>query len=322
VNDLGEWLQTNLELILGPNVETKLLNTALIILGLWLLRLLALLLIDHRTDDVRLRYRWRKTLGYLTALIGVFAVGRLWLKGFQSLATFLGLASAGLAIALRDPLINLVGWAFILWRRPFEVGDRIQIGGHAGDVIDVRIFQFTLLEIRGWVAADQSTGRIVHVPNSQVFSETLTNYHKGLGYIWNEIPVLVTFESDWQKAKAILQEIARRHAAHLTQAAQESIRQAAKRFMIAYPTLTPTVYTRVEASGVLLTIRHLCEPRRRRTAEQTLWEEILRAFAQHPDINFAYPTRRFVTGRPAGAQPPVVPPERPEGPVVEPGGAP
>lgn len=192
------------------------------------------------------------------------------------MATFLGLASAGLAIALRDPVINLAGWAFILWRRPFDVGDRIQIGEHAGDVIDVRIFQFTLMEIGNWVAADQSTGRIIHVPNGRIFSEVLANYSKGFQYIWNEIPVLVTFESDWEKAKALLQEIADRHAAHLSQSAEERVRRAASRFMIKYSQLTPTVYTQVEASGVLLTIRYLCEPRWRRSSAHAIWEDVLR----------------------------------------------
>src|SRR5207247_865051 len=93
---------------------------------------------------------------------------------------------------------------FILWRRPFEVGDRVQIGPHAGDVIDLGLFQFTLNEIGAWVNADQSTGRIIHVPNGKVFTDPVANYNKGFRYIWNEVPVVVTFESDWRKAKQIL----------------------------------------------------------------------------------------------------------------------
>ena len=75
-------------------------------------------------------------------------------------------------------------------------------------LIDLRIFQFTLMEIGNWVDADQSTGRIVHVPNGSVFVTPLANYAKGFQYIWNEIPVLVTFESDWRRAKEILEGIA------------------------------------------------------------------------------------------------------------------
>ena len=81
------------------------------------------------------------------------------------------------------------GLGFIIWRHPFRVGDRIQVGDQAGDVIDLRIFQFSLMEIGNWVAADQSTGRIIHVPNGIVFTHPLANYSLGFDYIWNEIPI-------------------------------------------------------------------------------------------------------------------------------------
>ncbi len=86
------------------------------------------------------------------------------------------------------------------------MGDRIQVGNFAGDVIDLRIFQFTLMEIGNWVDADQSTGRVIHIPNGKVFTEMLANYSKGFHYIWNEIPFLVTFESNWKKQKKYFRE--------------------------------------------------------------------------------------------------------------------
>jgi small-conductance mechanosensitive channel len=180
-----------------------------------------------------------------------------------------------------------------MWRRPFEVGDRIQIGNLAGDVIDLRIFQFTLMEIGGWVDADQSTGRVVHIPNGKVFTEAQANYHKGFQYIWNEIPVLITFESNWIKAKEILYQIGNKHAEHLSESAEQRIKEASRKFMIFYTKLTPTVYTTVKDSGVRLTIRYICEPRRRRDSEQAIWEDILKEFAKYSDIDFAYPTQRF-----------------------------
>src|SRR5436309_2546056 len=133
-----------------------------------------------------------------------------------AIATFLGLFTAGLAIALKDIVANLAGWAYIVWRRPFDVGDRVQIGPHAGDVIDLHLFQFTLNEIGNWVKADQSTGRIIHIPNGKVLSEPLANYDKGFRYIWNEIPVVISFESDWKQAKRLLEAIVVKHAEHLT----------------------------------------------------------------------------------------------------------
>jgi len=273
--------------------QERLLISGAILLALWLTRLLVLVIVNRRSDDVRIRYRWKKTSQYVMVTIAVFVLGMIWIQGFRSLATYLGLLSAGLAIALRELVANFVGWAFILWRRPFEVGDRIEIGETAGDVIDLRIFQFTLLEIGNWVDADQSTGRVIHVNNGKIFTDSLANFSKGFQFIWNEVAVLVTFESDWEKAKEILSKIANAHGEDLSTAAEEKLQQAARRFMIFYSKLTPTVYTSVRDCGVLLTIRYLCDPRRRRSTEQSIWEDILHAFAENDDIDFAYPTQRF-----------------------------
>lgn len=134
--------------------------------------------------------------------------------------------TAGLAIALKEPLTNIAGWLFLITRKPFGMGDRVQIGNHAGDVIDIRLFQFTLMEIGNWVEADQSTGRIIHMPNGLVFNQPQANYGKGFQYIWNEIPVLIAFESNWQKAEKVLDVIVREYSEHLTKSAERRIKEA------------------------------------------------------------------------------------------------
>jgi small-conductance mechanosensitive channel len=279
---------------LDPDTTNRILVSIAVILGLGVLRFFTLRLVYRQTGDVRIRYNWRKTITYVTVTLGILILGRVWFAGFQSLATYLGLLSAGIAIALKDPLANLAAWAFIMWRRPFTVGDRIEIAGYKGDVIDLRIFQFTLMEIGNWVDAEQSTGRIIRIPNGKVFTEMLANYSKGFSYIWNEIPVLLTFESNWRKGKEILGEIGARHAEHLTERAAQRVKEASASMMVFYTTLTPTVYTSVKDCGVMLTIRYLCKPRERRGSEQGIWEDILTRFAECDDIDFAYPTiRRF-----------------------------
>ena len=278
---------------ISPEMQSKILSTLIVFFFFWLFRLLAFHIINKATSDVKVRYTWRKSLTYVAGVLVLLLVGSIWLKGIQTLATYLGLVSAGVAIALKDPLTNIAGWIFIISRRPFTLGDRIQIGAHAGDVIDIRVFQFTLIEIGNWVDADQSTGRIIDINNAKIFTETLANYTKGFRYIWNEIPVLVTFESDWKKAKTILWNIVKRHSESLTPSAEKSLREANKRFMIFYTQLTPIVYTSVKESGVLLTVRYMCEPRKRRGSTEAVWEDILTEFGQLDDIDLAYPTTRF-----------------------------
>ena len=292
MGQIFEWLQ-NLTDLNFQVIRIELIQSVGIVLMLWLLRWGVVLLINYRVKDPNQQYWWRKGSAYIVVGLGVILLGQIWIGEMRSFATFLGLLSAGLAIALQGPITDLAGWMLILVRRPFEVGDRIQIGEHAGDVIDIRIFQFAMLEIGNWVEADQSTGRIIDVPNRKIFSEVLANYTQGFEYIWNEMPIVITFESDWEQAKAILQEIADRHAGDVAEQVASQVQKASRRFLIKYSKLTPIVYTTVVNYGVKLTIRYLCNVRRRRTSEQEIWEEVLRAFAQQPNINFAYPTQRF-----------------------------
>ncbi len=273
--------------------QSKALSSLAVILTLWITQRLIKLFFIRKANDPKIIYQLHKFISYTAFCIGIFLVGKIWFVGMGAIATFLGLLSAGIAIALRDPLVNLAGWAFILVRRPFEVGDRIQIGTSRGDIIDQRLFTLTLLEIGEWIGAEQSTGRIIMIPNGLVFMQPVANYYKGFEYIWIEIAVLITFESDWKKAKTILSDIADKHAAHLSGSAEKKVKAAARKIMIFYNKLTPVVYTSVRDSGVLLTIRCLCEPRRRRGMEQKIWEEILEEFSQCDDIDFAYPSQRL-----------------------------
>ena len=183
---------------LSPELFEKLAVSALILAIALVVRWLVVVALTRRLDDLGRRYIAIKTANYVVGISLAFVLLRIWLGGLTGLAASIGIISAGLAIALHEPLTNLVGWFFLTMRRPFVVGDRIQIGDRAGDVIDLRLFAFSLVEIGNWVDAEQSTGRILHIPNGRIFKDALANYTQGFNFIWDEIPVTVTFESDWR----------------------------------------------------------------------------------------------------------------------------
>ncbi len=298
IENYSQWIYNHLGF--SPTIQRHIFESLIVIIILGLIRFFIIFFLYRQTTDARIRYRWRKSITYTLTIIGLFLVGRIWFSGFQSVATFMGIFAAGVAIALQDLIANVAAWAFIMWRRPFDVGDRVEIGGHAGDVIDKRLFMFTVMEIGNWVDADQSTGRVIHLPNNLIFKNSLANYSRGFSYIWNEVPVLLTFESNWKKAKDIMLNIANKHAEHLSGKAEDRVRKAAKKYMIFYNKLTPIVWTSVKDSGVLLTIRYLSDPRKRRSTAQAIWEDILSQFAECPDIDFAYPTMRFYNNKAEG----------------------
>lgn len=255
-------------------------------------RVLVLRYVGSRIEDSDAAYRARKVVNYVATILLLVVLAIIWIDAFQNLPTFLGLLSAGIAIALADVLKNMAGWFFILARRPFQVGDRIEVSDLIGDVVDVRLFRFSLMEVGGWVDAEQSTGRLVHVPNGIVFTQPVANYTEGFPFIWDELGVLVTFESDWKLAEQLIRDILATEAPDVEGAAGTRIRQTARRYSIRVGTLTPTVYISVRDSGVLLTARYLVETRTRRGRADRIWRALLDSFADNPTVELAYPTVR------------------------------
>ncbi len=278
---------------LDSAIYINIFKSIIIILVFWSIKKVSNRLIHRNLKDAKMVYQWNKTISYINTILMFLLIGRIWFAGTGSFLTIIGLFSAGIAIALKDVFVNLAGFIFIIWRQPFEVGHRIQIGESSGDVVDIRPFQFTILEIGNWVDADQSTGRMIHIPNGKVFTEHLANYHFGFEFIWHEIPILLTFESNWQKARKILNQIAFDYGEKIPSKVEKQIKASAKKYLIIYKNLTPIVYLDVKDCGILLTIRFLVEPRQRRLIEEKFWEKILIEFAKNDDIDFAYPTTRI-----------------------------
>jgi small-conductance mechanosensitive channel len=162
-------------------------------------------------------------------------------------------------------------------------------------VIDIRLFHSTLMEIGGWVNADQSTGRIVHIPNAWLYQFATYNYTRGFGFVWNEIPFTVTFRSDWRAAREIMLELASETADIVEHQVKREMRRIAHEYLIHYSILTPFVYVKVIENGVHLSLRYLTEVRKRRGTEHALTMGILDAFREHGQIELAYATNSLAT---------------------------
>ncbi len=284
------WIAENLGI--GTETQAKLLGTIVVLVVLAVARAVTVRAARRQIGDGESVYRIRKATTYVATILAAITLGFIWLDAFSSFPTYLGLLSAGVAIALADLLKNIAGWGYILARRPFRVGDRVEVAGTRGDVVDVRLFRFTLMEVGNWVDADQSTGRLVHIPNGLLFTEKVANYTEGFEFVWHEVPVLVTFESDWRRAEAILRDAMDEHAPAIDERAATRIRRTASSYHIKIGALTPNVYLTVKDSGVLLTGRFLTDARQRRTTEHAVWRHVLDGFAAAANVDLAYPTVR------------------------------
>lgn len=247
--------------------------------------------------DDALRFRLKKGTAYVLNGLLLVIVFQLVAGDSWSAASFLGLLSAGIAFVFREPILNLAGWIFIISRKPFSLGDRVQVGdGLAGDVIDIGLHDFSLIEIGNWVNADQSTGRVLHVPNSVVFTKCVANYQQGFPYLWHEVEVPVTFQSDWRKARKVLEKLAHDRTEEVRTEQSKVISELSQSsdYLIRFKHLTPIVYLRKSEYALVLTVRFCVCPRARRSSESDLWEAILDAFTELDGVELAYPTQTLV----------------------------
>lgn len=252
-------------------------------------------LINKTVHDLKRRHRLRKITTYASFFILILAFLQIWTSKLPSFTTIASFASAGLVLALHESVLCFAGWVLLMIKKPYEIGERIEIQQIKGDVIDIGIFHTVMIEVGNWVDADQSTGRIVNVPNSSAFRHPVYNYTKEFRYIWNEISILVTFESDWKKARELVLEASQENAEEIQERVKNMIERMSHHYMVHYSKLTPNVYTKIEASGVKLTLRYLTDAKRRRTTEDMLYCKILDAIANCPSVSLAYPTQRFYT---------------------------
>ena len=256
----------------------RLLWVIIAAVGVILLVRLAYQVAQRTVSEPQKLYRTRKSIRRTGALVSVVLVIVELSPGMRALVTVLTVVGAGLAIALRQELLSIIGWAHVMLASPYRHGDRIEINGLSGDVIDVRVLRTSLMEIKGWVDADQSTGRIVHFPNNWLVSHAVKNYSRGFNFIWNELPLTVTFQSDWEKARDIMNGFASESAAIVERQAARQIHDLSREFLIHYSILTPFGYVKIVENGVQLTLRYLCEVRNRRGRDNALMFSILEAF--------------------------------------------
>lgn len=248
--------------------------------------------ISAQVADAEKRHRYRKRASYTIAFFLVLVLGVVFLETLRELGTLLGFIGAGLAIALREYLASFLAWFYIVGQRSVSLGSRIEVDGVRGDVIDIGVFKLTLIEIRGEGMGEQSSGRLVTVPNFKVLTDPVFHFTTGTPYVWDEIEFTVTFESDWEKARGIVEEVGREVYEPHREEIESGFRRLEQAYAFRYGVTTPIVYTSIGASGIALKLRYLSHVRRRRGDRDRISREILRRFRAEPSIEFAYPTSR------------------------------
>jgi small-conductance mechanosensitive channel len=260
-------------------------------------------LIRRRPVSPQEKYGWRTNLGLLTTLAALIAIAGLWAHLLPNKGTFFGLIGAGLAFALKEPLLSIAGRLSIWFGHLYRVGDRIEFESMAGDVIGIGVFYTRMLEIGNWIHGDQATGRIVQFPNASVYQHPVYNYTQNFSYIWDELMLPVTYASDVAAATEILTQTGEEYTRDFLKPAAAEIDKLRSDYLLPDLTLEPKVYTRVTSNYVELTMRYLVEPRKRRAANSWLFSKIFERVQSNINIGISSETYDLTVHPPEKKEP-------------------
>jgi len=230
-----------------------------------------------------LRQTWRKNVSYASMIIFFIIILIVWLPHLRGFFTLFGIIGTGILIATKEVIINFIGWFYIVIRRPFEIGNRIMIKDFAGDVTDIRLLEFSMIEVKKRSEGGQSTGRIIRVPNGLLFSHPLANSSKEFSLYWNEIIITLTPDSNWKKAHKILELLAKKRFLQIMPN-DPRLKSAKKKHDIFYKKTEPKIYTDFQNGAIILSLRHLSHPKQLRDISDAVWKELLEKFSKHKDI--------------------------------------
>jgi small-conductance mechanosensitive channel len=250
--------------------------------------------IAKRISDQKTQYVSRKAFSIL--YLGTFLVMfvRIWVEDPQALLVAYGLIGAGVAVALQDFFKNFVGGITLFVNGMYRVGDRVQLGETTGDVVDVGLMYTRLMEIKSWVPADQATGRIVTVPNGVVLGEEVMNYTADNTFIWDEIPLPVTYDSDWKKLKQIVVEIVEDETQDIASTADKEISEIGKKYYLSEFHTEPQVFTELTDNWIRFHVRYVTDVEKRRALHNRISQRILSRIEEADDIELASATHEIV----------------------------
>lgn len=225
--------------------------------------------------DSSKRYASKKIIAFAGYFVGLIFITVVYRDTLGNLAVIVGAATAGIAFALKEVIVSIAGWVAVTFGDFYKVGDRIQLGGIKGDVIDIGFGRTTLMELGEWVKGDLYTGRIVRVSNSFVFSEPFFNYSGDFPFLWDEATVPVKYGCDYKLARQILEKVADEVSADVVEEAEKSWRIIEKKYLVEDARTSPMVTLILNDNWMEFTVRYVVNYRRRRVAKDMLFTRIM-----------------------------------------------
>ncbi|UKN00446.1 mechanosensitive ion channel family protein [Paracrocinitomix mangrovi] len=244
---------------------------SIIILTLfWLIRTA----MTRSISDDAMRYRAKKISRFFSYLL-IIIVGIIIFAGSsENLGTAIGLISAGLAFALQEVILAVAGWISIYSSRIYTTGDRIELNGVTGDVIDIGLTKTTLMEIGDWVKSDNYNGRIVKISNAFVFKQTVKNYSTDFPFLWDEVHIPIKYTSDINEMNKILNDVISKELKNYTEIAKTHWKQLTKKYLIEDAKVDPMISYKLTDNWLEFNLRYVVDYKSRMSTKSRIYQGI------------------------------------------------
>ncbi len=288
---------------LEEDIKREIQKTALIvgvILFFFILFLFLKYIVGKYLGDKESFYTVNKVLNIIFISVAIIVLLFAYIENVNYLVTILGFASAGIAIAMKDWFMSLMGWFVIVFGGAIHVGDRIKVikdgAEYVGDVIDISLLRITIQEdvTLTTYMHNRRAGRIFFVPNNYIFTDVIANYsHSGLKTVWDGIDIMITFDSNISKAASIAKDIAKKYSKGYTEITRKQLNKLRRSYHLKNTNVEPRIYTFIEEYGVKVSVWYLTNAFATLTLRSTISYEILEKFLNESDIKIAYPTDKI-----------------------------
>lgn len=287
-------------------IKAQIKQTAAILFSVVIVSLIGFLckiIAKKYIEDNQKFYTVNKFINVLNFTIIIFILLFAYIENVSYIVTILGFASAGLAIAMKDMFMSLLGWSVIIFGGTFHVGDRIRVrykdGDYVGDIIDISLLRMTIYEdiTLTTYRTNRRSGRIIFVPNNYIFTELIANYtHSGMKTVWDGIDVMLTFDSNHKKAMHIIKNITRKYSKGYTDIAKKQMNKLRDQYSIKNPNVEPRIYSFFEPYGINISVWYMTNSYAALALRSTISSEIVEALNLENDIKIAYPAQTLHFG--------------------------
>jgi small-conductance mechanosensitive channel len=261
--------------------------------------LLKLIVKKYITDNERF-YMANKIITFTNFTVILLILFFNYIENVGYLVTILGFASAGIAIAMKDWFMSILGWLVIVFGGSIHVGDRIRVDmdgmKYVGDVMDISLLRMTILEdiTLTSIMQNRRAGRIIFVPNNYVFTRMIANYtHSSLKTVWDGVKITITFDSNHKKAMHLVKEITRKYSKGYTDITRKQLNKLRHNYSLKNTNVEPRIYSFIESNGLDIEAWYLTNAYGTLTLRSVISSEIVDAFNNADDITIAYPTQKL-----------------------------